>query len=131
MNSNIKIKLAVLFLTLCGNSLSAQAQTQNPQNHNQNKQCFVNAKHAYQYLLQQEKKAKQTAKARYLSNVINLNTATEAELVTLKGIGSKKAQDILLYREMIGKFNSVDEITNIKGIGKKTLAKNRARLTVE
>ncbi len=42
-----------------------------------------------------------------------------------------KAQEIILYREMFGDFKSVDELTKVKGIGAKTIEKNRARLTVQ
>lgn len=64
------------------------------------------------------------------ANLININTATEAELVQLNGISSKKAQDIILYREMIAPFRTLDDLDNVKGIGKATIDKNRAIITV-
>lgn len=64
------------------------------------------------------------------STLINLNTATEAELVQLNGISSKKAQEIILYREMIAPFRTVDDLDKVKGIGKATIDKNRAIMTV-
>lgn len=66
-----------------------------------------------------------------IPKLINLNTATEAELTQLDGIGAKKAQDIILYREMIAPFASVDDLDKVKGIGKATVDKNRNRLTVQ
>ena len=89
--------------------------------------CFDNAQSAYQYLLVQE--AKQTQARTQTS--ININRATEGELTTLNGIGSSKAQAIILYREMFGGFKTVDELTKVKGIGAKTVEKNRGRLTVQ
>lgn len=65
-----------------------------------------------------------------LPKLININTASEAELTQLDGIGAKKAQDIILYREMIAPFASIDELANVKGIGKATVDKNRNRITV-
>lgn len=62
--------------------------------------------------------------------LININTATEAQLAQLKGIGAKKAQDIITYRTMIAPFKSVDELANVKGIGKATVDKNRHLITV-
>jgi len=59
---------------------------------------------------------------------VHLNTATLEELQTLTGIGPKKAQAILDYRKQIGKFTSIDQLTEVKGIGPKTLEKNRNRL---
>ena len=89
--------------------------------------CFDNAQSAYNYLLAQETAQTQ---ARDQSS-IDINRATEAELTSLHGIGSSKAQAIILYREMFGDFKSVDELTKVKGIGAKTVAKNRRRLSVK
>ena len=89
--------------------------------------CFDNPKNAYNYLLTQE-----TAQTQARTQTsININRATEAELVSLNGIGSNKAQAIMLYREMFGGFKTVDELTKVKGIGAKTIEKNRRRLSVQ
>ena len=89
--------------------------------------CFDNAQSAYNYLLTQE-----TAQSQARTQTsININRATEAQLVTLDGVGSSKAQAIILYREMFGGFKSVDELTKVKGIGAKTVEKNRRRLSVQ
>ena len=61
--------------------------------------------------------------------VVNLNTADEAALRTLDGIGEVLAQRILDYRAEHGPFQSVDELTNVKGIGSGILEANRERLT--
>lgn len=52
---------------------------------------------------------------------ININTATREELITLPGIGESTAERILQYRKGNGPFQSLDELLNIKGIGKKKL----------
>lgn len=62
---------------------------------------------------------------------ININTATEAELSQLDGIGANKAQAIILYREMIAPFTSVDDLARVKGIGKATVDKNRHQITTQ
>lgn len=54
---------------------------------------------------------------------VNLNTATQAELEAVKGIGPSKAKAILEYREKNGGFKSVDELAKVKGFGKASVAK--------
>lgn len=49
--------------------------------------------------------------------VINVNTADLYDLQRLPGIGEKRAQDIIAYREEHGPFQTVDELTNVSGIG--------------
>lgn len=53
---------------------------------------------------------------------INLNTATEAELLRLPGIGPAKARAIVAYRQSRGSFASVEEVLRVPGIGPATLA---------
>lgn len=62
--------------------------------------------------------------------VINLNKADVQTLAQLHGVGEKKAEAIIAYRQANGGFKSVDELLQVKGIGEKTLEKNRARLAV-
>ena len=65
------------------------------------------------------------------SDKINLNTATLAELQTISGIGAKRAQDIIDYRDANGGFSSVDDLANVSGIGEKTLEKLKSEVTVD
>lgn len=62
--------------------------------------------------------------------VINLNKADAQTLAQLHGVGEKKAEAIIAYRQANGGFKSVDELSKVKGIGEKTLEKNRSRLSV-
>ena len=59
---------------------------------------------------------------------VSLNQATVGELETLPGIGPSKAAAIIKYREEVGAFQSIDELTNVSGIGEKTLEKLRDSL---
>ncbi len=60
---------------------------------------------------------------------ININTATSQELQTLPRIGPALAQRIIEYRQTSGGFSTVDDLTNVKGIGEKTLEKIRTSIT--
>ena len=62
--------------------------------------------------------------------VVNVNTATAEELTALPGIGEKRAQAILEIRKEKGGFKSVDELTEVKGIGPANLEKLRPYLRV-
>ncbi|HEM6093542.1 ComEA family DNA-binding protein [Streptococcus suis] len=65
------------------------------------------------------------------TSLVNLNTATEADLQTISGIGAKRAADIIAYREANGGFKSVDDLNNVSGIGDKTMESIRPYVTVD
>ncbi|MBQ9766722.1 MAG: helix-hairpin-helix domain-containing protein [Lachnospiraceae bacterium] len=48
---------------------------------------------------------------------VNINTASKEELMTLSGIGEAKAESILLYRQKVGPFQSIEELKHVSGIG--------------
>lgn len=89
--------------------------------------CFDSPKKAYAALIKNEQLQTQAQTQRG----ININRANEAALISLNGIGSSKAQAIILYREMFGDFKSVDDLAKVKGIGAKTVEKNRSRLQIQ
>jgi competence protein ComEA len=62
---------------------------------------------------------------------INLNTATREELMTISGIGEKTAGNIFSYREKTGKFKTLDELMNVKGIGNAKFAKFKKYLYIK
>ncbi len=62
---------------------------------------------------------------------VNLNTASVAELQTLAGVGLKKAEDIIRYREENGSFQQIEELTKVSGIGEKTYEALKEQLTVD
>lgn len=63
---------------------------------------------------------------------VNINTANAETLhKELSGIGAGKASAIVAYREENGSFTSVDELIEVKGIGKAILDKNRDKLAIE
>lgn len=67
-----------------------------------------------------------------LAGPIDINTADADTLAsTLTGIGVAKAEAIVAYREANGPFKRLDELVNVKGVGEKTLEKNRAILVIQ
>lgn len=61
---------------------------------------------------------------------VNLNTADVAGLQKLTGIGEKKAEQIIAYREQNGSFKKVEDLMQVSGIGEKTFASLKDQLTV-
>ena len=61
---------------------------------------------------------------------INLNTATQAQLETLPGVGAKAAERSLEYRQKYGSFKKVEDLMNVKGIGEKAFLKLKPLLVV-
>ena len=60
---------------------------------------------------------------------VNINQATAEEIAeVLVGVGSSKASSIVSYREENGPFKSLDELQEVKGIGPKTIAKNKEKI---
>ena len=64
----------------------------------------------------------------FLFGAIDINSASKEEFITLNGIGTAKAAKIVNYREKHKCFNSLDELTNIDGISKKIVGKNKQLL---
>jgi competence protein ComEA len=72
-----------------------------------------------------------TAKTKFSQNqmtIINVNTASLAQLALLPGVGKKKAAAIMEYRTKNGNFKSVDDLVNVKGIGQKMLQKLKGQV---
>ncbi|MER2063767.1 MAG: helix-hairpin-helix domain-containing protein [Alkalibacterium sp.] len=62
--------------------------------------------------------------------MIDINKAEESELLLLDGIGPSKAGEIVRYRETNGRFQSIEDLTKVTGIGEKTFEKLKDKITV-
>ncbi|MFC4700047.1 ComEA family DNA-binding protein [Glaciecola siphonariae] len=63
-------------------------------------------------------------------SIVNINTADVETLSSLPGVGPKKAESIISYRELNGNFASVDELVNVKGIGKRMVERLLDKVTI-
>ncbi|WP_435274438.1 ComEA family DNA-binding protein [Psychrobium sp. nBUS_13] len=82
--------------------------------------------------ISKEKLSKKTKKKTLKYSSVNINSANEKELMlSLKGIGKKKAKAIIDYRKKHGQFKTVEDLAKVKGIGKKLIEKNKQRIRFE
>lgn len=66
-----------------------------------------------------------------VADSLNINTATAEQIQKgLVGIGAKKAEAIVQYREKHGNFTAIEQLLEVQGIGKATLEKNKARISL-
>jgi competence protein ComEA len=66
----------------------------------------------------------------FLFAKVDINTASEAELQKIKGIGASKAKAIVEYRKKNGNFTSVDDLTKVKGFATKSVAALKSEVEV-
>ncbi len=64
------------------------------------------------------------------NEIVNINTANKAELMTLPKIGPVTAERIIHYREEYGNFKSIEDLVHVKGIGPKTFEELVKRVTI-
>jgi competence protein ComEA len=66
------------------------------------------------------------------AKTVNINTSSAQEISdVLVGVGMKRAEQIVELREQLGGFTEVEQLLDVKGIGAKTLEKNRAFITIK
>ena len=78
-----------------------------------------------------EKATKAAPEKTVLSGKININTANTEQLEILPRIGTKTAQSIIEYRTQNGPFKKIEDITNVKGVGEKTLEELKGYIILE
>ena len=67
-----------------------------------------------------------------LASAVNINTADAETLKNeLSGVGPSRAQAIVEYREKHGPFRKLEDLLKVKGIGKRTVATNRNKITLD
>ena len=77
-----------------------------------------------------QRATKPPAAAAASTEVVNLNSATAAQIAALPGIGPKTADLVVQYRTKNGPFKKIEEIMNVRGVGEKSFLKIKDRLSV-
>lgn len=75
-------------------------------------------------------RVKNLVQSQSVSAKVNINTADATALEAVNGIGPKKAEAIIAYRQQNGRFASIEDLTKVKGIGEKRLEKISQYLAV-
>ncbi|HFQ90971.1 MAG TPA: helix-hairpin-helix domain-containing protein [Desulfobulbus sp.] len=75
-----------------------------------------------------DKSSKKPKTGKKVAGKVNINTADAKALTQVTGIGPKTAANIIAYRKKHGRFKSVDDLLNVKGIGDKTLKKIKSQI---
>ncbi len=131
----IKIKVSLLIIALLLLSLLAWVPTSYAQSFDQNYLNWKAEQQAWDDRIQVPKSVKRAVspvQAQPMSSVnkISLNQASVEQLQQLQGVGLKKAQAIVAYRQKQGAFKSIDELQQVTGIGPAIFQKNKARLSL-
>jgi competence protein ComEA len=66
----------------------------------------------------------------FAGEAVDINTANQETLMTVKGIGEKRAAAIIAYRDKYGSFKSVDALSDVQGVSESLVEKSRETLTV-
>ena len=74
--------------------------------------------------------ATQDPNTKIILDKININEASLQQLTNIKGLGKVKAQAILEYIDANGKFVSIDELLEVRGVGNKLIEKIRNKITI-
>lgn len=91
----------------------------------------TNTSHTQPLLPQPRPKSNKTSRSKKTIGIININTATLAELETLPRIGPTIAARIIAYRKENGNFSNIEELKSVKGIGAKTFENLRHLIDVK
>ncbi len=112
-----------------GEKINLQTKEQHQKNENEQQATAQNNKE--EYILQSSEKLQSIGQnVNNKSSKININTATQADLVNLPGIGESTAQKIINYRKENGKFKKIEEVKNVKGIGENKFNKIKNLISI-
>ena len=76
-----------------------------------------------------EPQTQATTQEKRINRVVNVNQATAEEIAfALDGVGMKKAKAIVIYRDENGKFDALDQLLAVKGIGNRIIEVNKERI---
>ncbi|WP_411354699.1 ComEA family DNA-binding protein [Xenorhabdus khoisanae] len=126
----LRILFSSLVMALCINIPLSHAGTVNESTDKVVKQPVSQQKTAIGNNESQEEGKQGSSQQIQGKGILNINTASAEEFAKeLNGIGTKKAQAIIEYREKYGPFTAIEQLQEVQGIGPMFMEKNRSKLT--
>ena len=122
--------LLLTFIPQTGFSAGTESKQSGSEKVEKAKEAVQGTDKSKEAVTKEGKKGKAVAPGSQFTGKVNINTCTAEELMQIKGVGETIAGRIIEHRKKIGKFKSIEEIKDVKGIGEKKFLQIKDNLTL-
>lgn len=122
--------LLLTFMPQTGFSAGTESKQSGSEKVEKAKEAVQGTDKSKEAVTKEGKKGKAVAPGSQFTGKVNINTCTTEELMQIKGVGETIAGRIIEHRKKIGKFKSIEEIKDVKGIGEKKFLQIKDNLTL-